>query len=310
MGGKALGIDHHVNRCKLKAAAVKLDITQQWVQDLIEREVSMGRVAAVHMGPPCGTASRARNIPIKNKLRKRGAPNPQPLRSSRWPEGLPGLKGVNLAKVMSANTLYSFAAKLAELCDRHGALFTIENPNSLMWETKFFRNLVAKYFFNVVDACEYGSLHKKGTAFLSNFFAPRLQKRCSGTHVHKQWGVQRTDSGEWKFDTAAEAEYPAQLAKAIAASFMDQILATGEFSVQDELGDHAAKVGAVHQPRHSRGPLLLSEFKPKFAFQFAQMLSHPLSFQKMPAHHGKASRLAQKGWTCSQQLVKMGKKVG
>ena len=65
LGGKALGIDHHLKRGKLKAAAVKLDLTQQWVQDFVERELRLGRVEAVHMGPPCGTASKARNIPIR-----------------------------------------------------------------------------------------------------------------------------------------------------------------------------------------------------------------------------------------------------
>ena len=42
LGGRALGIDHHLKRAKLKAAAVKLDLT------------------AVNLGPPCGTASKAR----------------------------------------------------------------------------------------------------------------------------------------------------------------------------------------------------------------------------------------------------------
>ena len=39
LGGRALGIDHHLKRTKLKSAAVKLDLTQQWVQDLISREI-------------------------------------------------------------------------------------------------------------------------------------------------------------------------------------------------------------------------------------------------------------------------------
>ena len=264
LGGKALGIDHHLKRGKLKAAAVKLDLTQQWVQDLVERELRLGRVEAVHMGPPCGTASKARNIPIRKKLRRAGAPNPQPLRSSKFPEGFPWLKGISKAKVASANILYEFAAKIANICEQCGILFTIENPqNSLMWETKFFAPLVERFNFHVVDACEYGSMHKKGTAFLANFVAPRLQKRCGGGHAHKDWKVQRMDNGEWKFDTAAEAEYPPKLAKELAASFMDQLLPTGKFDINDDIGDHAAKVGSVHQPRRTRGPLILSEFKTK-----------------------------------------------
>ena len=109
-GGRALGIDHHLKRAKLKAAAVKLDLTQPWIQELIEREIKLGRVDCLHMGPPCGTASRARNIPIKRKLLSKGAPNPQPLRSQAHPLGFPWLKGKNKAKVQAANVLYEFAA--------------------------------------------------------------------------------------------------------------------------------------------------------------------------------------------------------
>ena len=90
---------------------LKLYINQQWVQDLIMRTTSSRRVDAVHMGHPCGTSSRARNIPIKKNLRKAGAPNPVPLRSSKFPQGFPWLKGVNLIKVQAANSLYDFASK-------------------------------------------------------------------------------------------------------------------------------------------------------------------------------------------------------
>ena len=87
LGGKALGIDHRLNRTKLKSAAVQLDLTKDWVQQLIIREILSGRVDAVHLGPPCGTSSKARNIPIRKKLRRAGAPNPKPLRSSKYPQG-------------------------------------------------------------------------------------------------------------------------------------------------------------------------------------------------------------------------------
>ena len=268
LGGRALGIDHHLKRTKLKSAAVKLDLTQQWVQDLISREILSGRVDAVHMGPPCGTASKARNIPVKRKLRRAGAPNPKPLRSSAFPQGFPWLKGVNLLKVRAANTLYEFAAKIALLCDECNVLFTIENPaNSYMWETKFFKRLVERFHFHIIDACEYGSDHKKATAFLANFCAGRLQQRCTGTHVHKAWKVEKNEDGQWRFDTAAEAEYPAKLARELAAAFFDELLVTKHFKLQDQLEDHAAKVASESQPRRTRGPLLLSEFKAKVDVQ-------------------------------------------
>jgi hypothetical protein len=246
---------------------VKLDLTQQWVQELVERELRLGRVEAVHMGPPCGTASKARNIPIRKKLRRAGAPNPQPLRSSKFPEGFPWLKGIRKAKVASANVLYEFAAKIANICDQCqcGILFTIENPqNSLIWETFFFAPLFERFNLHVVDACEYGSMHKRAQHFWPISLRLACKSvRCSGDHVHQDWKVQRMDNGEWKFDTAAEAEYPPKLAQKLAASFMDQLLPTGKFDIHDDIVDHAAKVGSVHQARRTRGPLLLSEFKTK-----------------------------------------------
>lgn len=264
LGGRALGIDHHLKRTKLKSAAVKLDLNQQWVQDLIMREISSGRVDAVHMGPPCGTSSRARNIPIKKKLRKAGAPNPAPLRSSKFPEGFPWLKGINLIKVEAANSLYDFAAKVALLCDEHGVLFTVENPaNSFMWETKFFKRLVDRFFFHIVDACEYGSEHKKATAFLANFSADRLRQRCTGNHTHKSWNVEKAEDGSWRFDTAKEAEYPTKLAKQLALALFDKLLESQQFKLQDNLEDHAPKVSSEAQPRRPKGPLLLTEFKTK-----------------------------------------------
>eukprot|EP00435_Cladocopium_sp_Y103_P008138 s3431_g2.t1 len=264
LGGKAIGVDHHLKRSKLKAAAVKLDLTQVWVQELIEREIVLGRISAVHLGPPCGTASKARNIPVKRKLRRSGAPNPRPLRSERCPLGFPWLKGINRDRVQAANCLYKWAAKIIELCDAHSIPFTLENPqNSLLWITPYFRPLMQKYIFHIVDACEFGSDHKKSTAFLANFEAPRLRLRCSGKHTHKPWTIQKSESGEWQFDTAKEAEYPVQLAKAVAASFIDHLLESDKFQLQDELQDHAVKISAHSQPRRTRGPLLLSEFKAK-----------------------------------------------
>ena len=107
MGGQPLGNDHNLQRSRLKSAAVKLDITQDWVQDLILKEIAPGRVDAVHLGPPCGTASKARSIPVRKKLRRAGAPNPKPLRSSKNPQGFPWLKGVSLQRCQLAPRVHS-----------------------------------------------------------------------------------------------------------------------------------------------------------------------------------------------------------
>ncbi|CAL1166818.1 unnamed protein product [Cladocopium goreaui] len=276
-GGRALGVDHHLKRAKLKAAAVQLDLTQQWVQDLIVKEITLGCVSGIHLGPPCGTASKARNIPIKRKLVKRGAPNPQPLRSSAYPLGFPWLKGLNKVKVQAANCLYEFSANLVMLCEKYDVLFTVENPeNSLMWETPFFKPLLQRFYFHVIDACEYGSEHKKSTAFLANFDAPRLKQRRSGDHSHAAWKVRQLESGDWAFDTAKAAEYPSKLAHELAASFLEELAKRGDIYLQDEVVDHAVKISAESQPRRTKGPLLLSEFKSKVAIECVEDDNPPL----------------------------------
>ena len=127
-GFEALGVDHFLNRGRMKGPAVQLDLTVPWVQDLIFDLVHSKSVVAIFMGPPCGTSSRARNIPICTHLRSRGVPQPRPLRSDSYPCGLPSLRGVALSKVTQANQLYAFSAALCEVAQDYGCLVAVENP--------------------------------------------------------------------------------------------------------------------------------------------------------------------------------------
>lgn len=68
------------------------DQLQFW--DLIRE----GRVKYVHFAPPCGTASRAREI------RRKGC-DPKPLRSDEEPDGLPHLTGMQNLKKWGGGTL-------------------------------------------------------------------------------------------------------------------------------------------------------------------------------------------------------------
>ena len=137
-----------------------------------------------------------------------------------------------------------------------------------MWDTSFFCSLKNVLHFNILDACEYGSPHKKPTAFLSNFVLPRLTMTCTATHSHQKWKLQQDTNGEWHFDTAKAAEYPTRLAKAIALALLDKVMEPPCFSLTDDVEDHAVKISAQNQPRRTRGPLLLSEFKHKVCIQF------------------------------------------
>ena len=78
LGGRALGIDHHLKRTKLKSAAVRLDLNQQWVQDLIMREISSGRVDAVHMGASLRNIVQSQEYTHKEEAEKSRGSKPCP----------------------------------------------------------------------------------------------------------------------------------------------------------------------------------------------------------------------------------------
>ena len=178
-----------------------------------------------------------------------------------------------------------------------------------MWETVFFRELVKRFHFHTVDACEYGSDRKKATAFLANFRAVRLQQRCQGTHVHKPWNLEKTEDGQWRFDTASEAEYPTKLARELAASFLDELQTTRHFKFQEYLEDHAAKVSSEAQPRRTRGPLLMSDFKPKVEIQCSSDCSPPEKIPEDATEPWQGVPVGSKRIDIQPVLNEMGEKV-
>ena len=76
---------------------------------------------------PCGTSSKARNIPA-------GPHAPQPLRNSEFPDGFPSLSGQDAARVRAANVLYGLTGSIILHCFHRGILVSVENPaNSWFW---------------------------------------------------------------------------------------------------------------------------------------------------------------------------------
>ena len=82
--------------------------------------------ALVFMAPPCGTASRARDIRLwgskrgsmrrlglKGKGRGERQYDPPPLRSDACPDGLPDISPEHKIRVLQANVLYDFCTQVA-----------------------------------------------------------------------------------------------------------------------------------------------------------------------------------------------------
>ena len=92
---------------------------------------------AAHVALPCGTGSRARDIPLPawKSQRHLGIRDPGPLRSETEPWGITGIGDpIDQARLDSANKLIRFILKVAAVCRRRGILCIVENPwRSLLW---------------------------------------------------------------------------------------------------------------------------------------------------------------------------------
>eukprot|EP00435_Cladocopium_sp_Y103_P074630 s23_g50.t1 len=109
-----------------------IDLNSDAQLKLFESLLQQRRLLYVHFAPPCGTASLARCIKLAYG---RG---PEPLRSLRWPMGLPRLRPAQKTRVAKANRLYALTWKYINLLDARGVGWSVENPaSSLMWVTTF-----------------------------------------------------------------------------------------------------------------------------------------------------------------------------
>lgn len=153
-------------------------------------------VVGIFLAPPCGSASRARNIPLKRKRDSGIAPRaPQPLRSDMYLNG----SFVDAIKVSKANHLYHLTARLVEWATKQGCLFCVENPQfSLFWQTSFIQSVIHLMQFTTFQSCCYVSTRPKHRmlGFNASEFSV-INARCPGvssSHRHEKWGVSPTST--------------------------------------------------------------------------------------------------------------------
>lgn len=277
-GMHALGIDHFVDKKRVKAAVAKLDLLDPSHQQTLFQQLNDGKVACLLAAPPCGTSSAARSIRIRGVRHA-----PRPLRSQRFPYGFPWAKGTDAARVKSANQLYIFTCMAAALAHNAGALAIIENPeNSLMWLIPEFQCLLQLGFrLYCFDSCMHGSRRPKKTAFLANFDLSALCLRCDRAHQHLPWKT-RTSDGRINFMTSHEAEYPLQLCQATVALVAYELKSRGfVFSAQPDWEPAQVHLANLRQPRGLKSPALIPEFKLILAIRVSSVFALP-SIVKTP----------------------------
>ena len=189
-------------------------MVEQWAMD--------EKCLWVHFGVPCGTASAARFRRLSKNQH-----GPPVLRTYRWPDGIPSLRGVNLQRVRMANRLYSFMSFLILKLHGRDKAWTVENPwTSLLWCTSYWVKLrhLDPYYCELHN-CMFGGQRLKRTCLASNQDAIlSLGLKCDGQHLHAPWTI-----NDGVFDTSLEAEYTPMLAKALASTILESL--AGEYKL-------------------------------------------------------------------------------
>ena len=288
-GFSVLSIDHESGASVVPI--VQLDLTSPGGEAILWDMLESQQLLGVHLGLPCGTASRARERPVAH-LQKQGVPNPPPLRSADHPLGLPNLSAFHQAKVDSANRLYALAVAIMVFCWRRDIIFSIENPaNSWLWaalvqltlqhstEAAEIYNKLVKVVFH---ACCHGSTRRKETGWLATKGVyDSLQAVCQYDHPHDAWGV-KWNNGSWAFDTSLEAAYPTLLAQRVASCLARVAKQRGyTLGTPQRLHDLSTAMQGKQSKRH---PALISEFH-----HFEQLdASHqvPEGAKLLPPHSG------------------------
>ena len=184
VGFAFMAVDHKHNKHKPSVAVIDLDLRSLHSWTFLERVYETRHVFFVHAGPPCGTASRAREIPLPT------SGYTCQLRSATHP-GLPNLSPSDAEKVASANAMYENLARFMIKLVTKGTYICIENPHrSYLWEIPAFQPLIQQCFRVTFEACMHGSDRDKRTTFLTNLSELReLAILCDKSHRHRPWGI-------------------------------------------------------------------------------------------------------------------------
>ncbi len=192
----SFGVDH------IKSNAIStlktVDLTTQHGQKVFLGWLESPLVQGIFIAPPCGTCSLARCIKLRDE-KGRPIPGPVPLRSEKFPEGLPNLSPRNRLRVSLANKLYEFVGRVIRLAHKRGLIIAVENPrSSLFWATRWWRECGVPMQYTAHQACAYGSDRPKWTVVQHNRKQFMKLNRCcpgeSKEHRHQPWGRTENNS--------------------------------------------------------------------------------------------------------------------
>ena len=290
-GFQALAIDHIQSH---KFRTMILDLTISADRSLLLELIRTQKPFLVWLAPPCGTASRARNIPVHDKFGRSFA---TPLRSDFFPDGLPDLDNIDLDRVLAANSLYELCDNICSLCDSLHIMWILENPfDSFFWYTSWISERHRAFQKILFHNCMYGGLRPKRTGLLANFDISSLEALCDDSHDHAPWRSFSHD--EIQFHTSEEAAYPPQFCRAV-ASLMAEIAVRDGFSLPPTnlfdfdsrdalLTKHLLRGSVGIQPRGAQFSFLPTSFNECWMSQ-DDLPDHCSPNQKLPPPFPKGS---------------------
>lgn len=260
---QCIAIDHVVKQPRSKIT--QLDLTKRTDQDVFFNMIAGANIAAAHFAPVCGTASKAREIPMPATYT--GKPL-LPLRSADHLLGVPSLSGSDKQRVAAANTLYAVTALASIILLKRGTIVSIENPsNSYFWPIaeQLCTDLGLADHWNSLEnnqfaACMFGSKRNKLTTWRATAGAyADLRRSCDASHQHEPWRPQLDQHGRIsKLPTAEEAAYTPELSQAVAVC-LGSALAKLDVIFPSSLSK-AANPRKVMRTEQHRLPQLVSEF--------------------------------------------------
>ena len=227
------------------------------------------RIAALHLAPACGTASKAREKKLLKWVRK-GFKVPSPLRSAQKPMGVDNLSGLDKMRTELANQVYEATAILVNFCITEDILCSVENPeNSLFWLYPDIVQIVREFggFSTTFANCMHGGKRNKLTKWWAtkNCFS-ELAAECDKKHNHAQWNPVQMGN-KLVFPTAEEAAYPHLLCKRVVSIILQHVLQQGALQQQCLAEQLPAPQITSHRwildmlPRGKKMKPLVSEFK-------------------------------------------------
>jgi hypothetical protein len=222
MGFQVVAVDFTRNRHSPKTEIANIDLsTPEGAKELWTLLQHPG-LCFVWMAPPCGTASRAREKPIDERLKQSGWPEPKPLRSNAEPSGISTIEEsdpLQWARLLSANFIYALFGDVCTDMSAKAIPWVIENPsNSLMWwmDCMTSLNKIDLVGDTLFHACMHGGSRDKLTRLRSSphSMIMELESRCDKQHQHRSWA----SLAPGNFETAEEAAYPDLLCHRIASA--------------------------------------------------------------------------------------------